>query len=121
MASVKESVERRQHKRFFVKNHAFTTISTKIGQINDISMGGLSFRYMDSQEWSREPVESATLFSDDFFLDNIPLLTVSDQLVERRTPSIITERRRSAKFGTLTPEQQAKLQRFINEQNKADL
>ncbi len=118
MADKEKFVERRRHKRFIVNNHTFTTISSKIGRIKDISMGGLSFRYMDSKEWPSKQEAPATLFNDDFFLKDIPLLTISDFVIARRTPSIITERQRRVKFGKLTPEQKSSLEYFIRNHTK---
>jgi len=55
--SNKEIVERRKNERFRVKNGAFVALRphyTKLGQISDIGMDGLSFHYMDREERPNE-------------------------------------------------------------------
>ncbi len=44
--------ERRKYTRYSIKNGSYATISpdsTKLGQIIDISMGGLAFKYIDAE------------------------------------------------------------------------
>ena len=45
----RESIERRKHKRFEVRERVFVEVSVipiKVGEMIDISMGGLSFQYL---------------------------------------------------------------------------
>ena len=45
----RESIERRKHKRFKVRERVFVEVSVipiKVGEMIDISMGGLSFQYL---------------------------------------------------------------------------
>ena len=45
----RESIDRRKHKRFKVRERVFVEVSVipiKVGEMIDISMGGLSFQYL---------------------------------------------------------------------------
>ncbi len=110
--------ERREHTRFNAKAGAYTVFSRKSiipGRINDISMGGLSFSYVEGEEWYQESSQLDILFGDaDFFLDSIPFETVSDTIIENESPySQIIMRRCGVRFGDLTTEQQTQLKLFI--------
>ncbi len=112
--------ERREHTRFHAKNGAYTVFSQKSvipGRINDISMGGLSFSYVEGEEWYHDSYELDILFGDaDFFLDSIPFETVSDTIIENESPySQIIMRRCGVRFGELTTEQQTQLKLFIRQ------
>lgn len=56
MTNSKELFERRKHKRFHVQDGAFAVLrphyAELLGQIIDISRGGVSFRYIASEELS---------------------------------------------------------------------
>lgn len=119
-----ENAERRSHTRFQAKTGAYTVFSRKSvipGRINDISLGGLSFSYVEGEEWYHDSSELDILFGDtDFFLDSIPFETVSDRIIENESPySQIIMRRCGVKFGDLTSEQKTMLKIFIR-QNTLD-
>ncbi|MEJ2033605.1 MAG: PilZ domain-containing protein [Deltaproteobacteria bacterium] len=83
-------MERRKYRRFKVRHPAFVVFNTqptRLGEILDISMSGLSFRYMvDSEEVVNQSRELDILFGDDdFYLDKLPFSTVSDRLSKDRT------------------------------------
>ena len=51
MVGRKRTIERRRHKRYKAVEGAYAAISPhshKLGQVIDISMGGLSFKYIDT-------------------------------------------------------------------------
>jgi len=106
--------ERREHKRFKVLSGVFA-LNTKFGQVDDISLGGISFRYIDRQPCSTAPEERGFLFGDDdLCLDNIPITTVSDEIVSGGVATeSTTVRRRSVRFGPLTITQRNMLEHFI--------
>jgi hypothetical protein len=113
-----EVVERRRHKRFQAGEGAYAAVRPqydKIGQIIDVSRGGLAFRYMVSG--SREDASSELdifLIGDGFHLDKVPFQTVSDEEIsERLSPSSQKMRRCSVQFGELTQMQILKLKEFI--------
>ncbi len=109
-----QTQDRRSHKRFKVLSGVFA-VNSKFGQIIDISLGGISFRYIDKKRMPPNTEERGFLFSDDdLCLDNIPLRTISDQVVDGGVSTEATiVRRRSLEFGVLTPKQQNLLEHFI--------
>jgi len=121
MTDGKELVERRKHERFQVEDGALAVLRrpwphpTTLGQIIDISMGGLAFRYIAGEERSHEPSELEILWGDcSFRLDKIPFETISDFKTANEAPfSSIEMRRNGVQFGELRPEQMSQLEYFI--------
>ncbi len=74
--------ERRKHTRYPIKNGAYATISpdsTKLGQIVDISMGGLAFKYIDTK-FNKTTTVPETLFlsSMGYYVRDIEFKTIAD-------------------------------------------
>lgn len=118
MIKTKKYVQRRQHVRFRVDGATIGVSRdqyTKMGQVVDISMGGLSFRYFDGGMESAEFPESAKmailLAPKDFHLENIPFRTILDFPVQ---PTFLEMRQRCVQFGNLTPAQLLHLEYFIS-------
>lgn len=108
--------DRRRHKRYKVNGaYAVNSCSSKSGLITDISREGLSFRYIDRKAWSKETCEIDILYdADDFYLDKIPVKSVSDFVTESDSPDgAMIIKRHSIKFEALTPEQESLLEYFI--------
>ena len=114
--------ERRKHGRFQVKNGAFAVLGAvfwphstqKLGQIKDISMGGLAFSYMAREELSDESVRLGIFLAENrFHLREIPFETIWDVETEKEPFSSITMRRCGVRFGKLTPNQISELKYFI--------
>lgn len=76
------SPERRRHQRFNVQNGAFAALSPQfvvIGQIVNISEGGLAFRYIASRPRSKDAVRLNILLTDgSFCLERLGFRTVWD-------------------------------------------
>ena len=136
-------IERRRHKRFRVNIYAFALIRSattkplkihgrgmgeiacsifrskpaKLGRINNISMGGLMFRYVDSKVQSKEsPVLDILLADCRFYLESLRFRSISDLLLPTDLPSgFIQMRQLHMKFESLTSQQAAKLEYFIKE------
>jgi hypothetical protein len=113
-----EVVERRKHKRFQAEDGAYAAVRPqydKIGQIIDISRGGLAFRYMVSGNQEDKSSElDIFLIGDGFHLDKVPFQTVSDQEIpERLCAGSQTMRRCAVQFGELTQMQTLQLEEFI--------
>ncbi len=113
-----EVVERRRHKRFLAVDGAYAAVRPqydKIGQIIDISRGGLAFSYMVSDSQEQESSElDIFLIGDDFHLDKVPFKMVSDQEIpERLCPGSLKMRRCAVQFGELTQRQIFQLEDFI--------
>ncbi|MBW1860726.1 MAG: PilZ domain-containing protein [Deltaproteobacteria bacterium] len=102
MINTKQQVERRKHKRFQAWNGAFVALgpySLKLGQIVNMSMGGLAFRYIGSRKPSRMKTESKIFIDNGFCLDDVPSLVM---------------RQSGVQFGKLTRDQRSELEYFIH-------
>ncbi len=94
MVGRKRTVERRKSKRYKAVEGAYAAISprsNKLGQIIDISMGGLTFKYIDTKgedaNKQSPSEESIFLSSMGFYVGDLPFKTVSDNEVTN-TPSL---------------------------------
>jgi hypothetical protein len=109
--------ERRKHKRYNVKQGAFAALPSiyLIGQIKNISMGGVSFACIASgPKCYRIPV--LEIFSKDknFYLRKIPFNVVSEFYVENHVPcSSLQMKQISGEFAELTEPQKAQLDFFL--------
>ena len=115
MDRVGDSEERRQHARFSVTTNAFAFFgsrSAKLGQILDISEGGLSFSYLPGNERPYNSMELDILLPGGaFYLNGIPFETISDYTMKsEETPGA---RRCGIAFGSLSNKQRLKLDYFI--------
>ncbi len=111
-------LERRAHPRFETKAGIyvrFASYSTRIGEVKEMSLGGLSFQYAESTADVSEPSE-LDLFSDvgDSFLGRLTFETISDAKVEPNNAIVVGSLRRCGlKFVNLTSKQLAQLKTFI--------
>ncbi len=136
-----QEYDRRTHKRFEVKEYAFALIRpassrslclidrsmgeiacdvfrskpVKLGRINNISMGGLVFRYIDSQAQSDESLVLDILFAAyGFYLANVPFETITDIEIAEDVPvAAAIMRQLRVQFKKLTPNQKALLDYFV--------
>jgi hypothetical protein len=118
MNSRNELGERRNQKRFRVLEGAFAVFRpqfTKLGQITDISRGGLALRYPITGNHSKGSFELDIFLSGNgFCLERVPIKTVSDiQMAKRFSTSSIPMRRCGVQFGELTKSQISQLEYFI--------
>jgi len=115
-----EFIERRRLKRFKVKDGVFVALmpgSSKLGQIQDLGKGGLSFLYLDTGEAA---VESTALdiyaVGNEFYLSKLPVKIVSDVHVPNKLSiNPIVMKRQGIQFGELTLEQTLSLDAFIRQ------
>ncbi len=110
--------ERRNDTRYKVNEGAYAALSpesTKMGQIIDISRGGLSFRYIVHMEQPIDPVETHIFVGDKgIYLEKMPYITVDDVQVDNTNSfSSIIMRERRIKFGELNKNQIAQLEYFL--------
>jgi hypothetical protein len=118
MAKRNGSPERRRHKRFKVKK-GFLAVSIpdfkKLGQIKDISKGGLAFQYLGNAEQAKDSVEVEILsIADDFYLRKLPVRTVLDFEINNPVSlSLLPKRQLSMKFGKLNHYQKELLTHFL--------
>ncbi len=110
MVGRKRTIERRKNKRYKAVEGAYAAISPnshKLGQIIDISMGGLSFKYIDTSNGDNEsetkPEEAVFLSSMGYYVGDLPFQTIADYEVTN-TPSFssMKVRKRHVKFSDLS-------------------
>jgi hypothetical protein len=110
-------VERRTHKRFQVPIGVFVAFGpahSRLGEIIDISIGGLSFRYLATEHPSSASSTLDIFLTDrDFYLNDVPFDTVSD-FGTYQVPFVpVTMRRSGVRFGGLTNNQISQIEYFI--------
>ena len=110
--------ERRKHRRFQVKDKAFSVLHTnpvKLVPIIDIGIGGIGLYVNDGAGWLNESSKLEILVADcSFFLDNLPFKVVSNfKPFPEHSASLIDGRRYSLKFCNLSSGQKASLKHFI--------
>ena len=118
MKSKKDLVERRGHKRFEVKEGAFASLKgpvSKLGQITDISRGGLAFRYIDTGVRPARLFDLEISLTDNTFrLKEVSCKSISDSEITNEFHfSSITMRRLGVQFEKLTQDQNSQLEYFI--------
>ena len=109
--------ERRKYKRFHVQNGAHAVLGTHyaelLGQIIDISRGGVSFRYVAGEKPSSGSFELDISLAN-FYLRKVPFKNISDfQIANEFFLGSIPIRRRGVQFGELTPNRISQLEYFI--------
>ena len=127
MNSETSTPERRKHIRFLIKAKTFAAFfgpdsNRKIGEIINMSTGGMAFRYLNYEKEpygsisSDKPVELDIFWDGDgYSLGKVPVKTISDSLISRiSSDSIIAMRHCRMKFTELTPLQALKLGHFIS-------
>lgn len=110
MVGRKRTVERRKNKRYKAVEGAYAAISPnshKLGQIIDISMGGLSFKYIDTSGeagHSELPSEEAIFLSSmGYYVGDLPFKTVADyEVTNAPSFSSMKVRKRHLQFTDLT-------------------
>jgi len=107
MATKKRIIERRKNKRYKAKEGAYAAISPhsrKLGQIIDISIGGLSFKYIDNNEEKEdEPERSIFLSSLGYYVGELPFKTIEDyEITNSPSFSSMKLRKRRVKFAELS-------------------
>ena len=118
MPDVKPASERRQQKRYKAAEGAFAALvdkESRLGQIKDISIRGLSFRYIDNNEKLENARELKIILGrQGLYLDKVPFRKISDfEIKSEFSFSSVKMRQIGLEFGNLTAEQQMKLDQFI--------
>ena len=124
MAHKRTQIDRRRHNRCPVPSSSFVALAhgTILGQIVDISSGGLAFRYIDSKGLPAESHLDMHMSEHALCLDTVPFKTVSDceipntvarKIVEGVPLSCKSMKRGGVRFGKLTPDQTAQLEHII--------
>ena len=119
MTSVYKSwLEKRKYHRYPAREGAivaFKPHARLLGQMIDISLGGLAFRYIESEEQPDQPIELIILVAHHSFrLDKVPFKTVYDhEIIDHIAFSSIKMRRCNVEFGNLSEIQISAVQDFI--------
>lgn len=118
---MKWTIERRKHRRFCAETGAAAVFrrpwpdSSKMGQIIDISMDGLAFRYTPGGDRLHGSYQLEIVWGDcSARCENIPFNDISDLNTPNEAPlNCIETRRGRVQFGELRPDQISKLEYFI--------
>ena len=116
--SREKHVERRKYTRFRTRNGALIELRSqrgKLGEIIDISKGGLAFRYIDIGDRPKGSFELDIFLKETGFrLEKMPAKTISDFRTTKYFPFSSTKtRRQGVQFGELTQKQISQLEHFI--------
>ncbi|MDF1590625.1 MAG: PilZ domain-containing protein [Desulfobacterales bacterium] len=110
--------ERRIHRRYKVKAQAFAALASHylIGQIKNISKGGISFTCIANVKPDSQTFEIEIFTQDDkFHLREIPFKIVSAVDVEDRIPSSALQKKQiNGVFLELTDSQVSQLEYFLD-------
>ena len=117
-------LERRKHKRFQAPKDLYAQVgpeNTYVGRVDDMSIGGLAFTYIGSEEALRGSYLDLS-FGDSFHLGQVRFHTVSDYESVEKAPSFSSKnmRRCGVKFKKLTRHQKTGLERFIQKNAAGD-
>jgi hypothetical protein len=118
MVEKETTVEKRKHKRFNAQKDTYVALvndSIKVGQIINISNGGIAFSYISKGAqltgWHKMNI---FMSSKRFYLKKVPFKAISDFYLDSKTPySIVLMKQCSGQFGELTNEQRSNLDYFI--------
>jgi hypothetical protein len=125
MGNMENPGKSRSSGRLRAKHGALTVLGdnpAKVGQVIDVDMKGLSFRYMAGKESSNESsMLNILVVGDPFLLRDLPVETLSDLTISEKIAfSSIAMKRLDVKFGRLTNGQLSKLQYFIENFTKGE-
>jgi hypothetical protein len=117
--------ERRKQKRFKAMKGAFAAVrqtSNQLGQIKDISFGGLAFTYL-ANEGAINDARALDIFvtKHRLYIKDIPFQLVRDNLVEKESPfSTVPVRQQGVQFGKLSSEQRRQLMHLMQYHTMGD-
>jgi hypothetical protein len=118
MTNRKEWGDRRKHERFEVSMGVFVSFrphDNRLGEIVDISMGGLAFRYLAAGEPLNGSYRLKIFLAEgDFYLNDVLFETVTDFGTYHIPFTSITMRRSGVQFAELTHHQMSQLKHFIH-------
>jgi c-di-GMP-binding flagellar brake protein YcgR len=106
--------DRREHKRYRIKNGFFAMDSTRFGRIIDISLGGLAFTCIGQEEWEINQGTGHIFGNDALCLEQVPFRLRSRRNDANHIPnSAIRMQRLSLEFVGMNEAQKARLKAFI--------
>ena len=118
MTDSKKPIEHRKQRRFQAPEGVFVGVGPsfdKVGRLRDLNIDGLSFRYLGNGEPPNGSYVDLFMTDGDFYLGKLPIETVSDiEVVKKTSPNSKTLRRCCVEFRKLTPWQRGRLEEFID-------
>ena len=110
-------IERRQHKRFRIKNRILTVQNREMNwtaHVVNISAGGMAVRYIDKGKLLTSTTEVDILKDSDVFMTGIPVTVMRDfRYKDDENFTTVMERQSCMKFGELTPDEHDHLDYLI--------
>ena len=120
--------ERRKYVRFLAQPNAYAALGssfTKIGKIEDISMGGVAFEYYSSNEDLNLYDSTVTIFItvSNFYLENVPCQVIYDRPKCGSNNSMVLNsnykvKRCGIQLMTMTESKRQRLEYFLNNQTR---
>ncbi len=112
------STERRKFQRFKAAYGAYAVAgpeAAKLGQIKDISMGGLAFNYLADEARSQRCNELDIIIRQySMRIEHLPVKTISDfEMAPKNVFSTVKLRQLGVQFGDLTPDQTSQLEHLL--------
>ena len=121
---MKETSEHRKSVRFSIRGCTLVSLGSdynRLGEVVDISLGGISFRCISGQEPSTNTGTLDIFCDDGLCLAEFPFQTVWDQEVADPAPfDYITTKRFGIRFGELENDQMIELRRLIQNHSTED-
>ena len=120
MITPEKKIERREHKRFLAQEGAYALLknnSSKLGQIKNVSRGGLAFSYIVNEEQMHKSFKVDIFISGQgFCLKNIPSKKISDFHIDNKLPfSTFAVRQVGVQFNELNHSQLSQLDNLIRD------
>lgn len=118
MLPAMSTLEKRRYQRYPALDGVIVALNPKaeiLGQMIDIGLGGLSFRYIDTDVETPPSKDLLILLNKPrFYLENLPYRAVTDyELPNEFIFSAVSVRRMGVEFGNLTSAQRTQLEDFI--------
>ncbi len=111
---MESNTDRRKHTRFLLRDGSYAGVYPNIGEIIDISLGGISYNYMDITGDDSVRGEFVVCSDDGFCLESLPSKKVDDIVVENGSSfSTIIARNCRIMFDKLNDDQKRLLYDFI--------
>lgn len=111
-------IERRNHKRFKVREGAIVVHEGHFGQILDISVGGLACQCIGNKNFSEDPKVFDIFCANDlckFKLKGVPIQMITNYINQLSPWNTALIRRCGVMFGDLTSSQRSHLEDFIHQ------
>jgi hypothetical protein len=129
MTGNEDIFERRQHPRYKVAGGVFVALkprnlSTKLGSLIDISLGGLAFQYYIYNDINHRPFSAIDIHisGDGIFLEKIPVHMISNVIIPVKDFFNSTSIKRiGVQFGALSAEHVSRLKQFIRKHTIMEL